>query len=93
MQEVSLVQGSTVQFAMFREAGYPQIPGGAYLEVWNMHPKYGTQDADWTVPNLKKESWGYFWNAYMNDNISAISIVFCKSSNCTGGCFVYHDLY
>lgn len=85
--------GTTVQFAMFREAGYPQIPGGAYLEVWNMHPKYGTQDADWTVPNLKKESWGYFWNACMNDDISAISIVFCKSSNCTGGCFVYHDLY
>jgi hypothetical protein len=85
--------GTGIQFAMFRDAGYPQTPGGAYLEVWNMHPNYGTQDGDWSVPNLTKESWGYFWNACMNDRISAISIVFCKSTNCSGGCSSYHDLY
>ncbi len=86
--------GTVIQFVMFRNAGYPQFPSGCYMQIWNMHAKYGTQDPDWSVPNFKKENWGFIWPfcSNMNDCISAISVRFCKSSNCSGGCTLYHDL-
>ncbi|MEP7197595.1 MAG: hypothetical protein ABI851_13820 [Saprospiraceae bacterium] len=74
--------GTYLDFCMFRVQGYPQIPSGNYLKIWRLHPRYGTQDADWLIPNLRKEKLGNLWSTNMNDAISAISVVFCKSKSC-----------
>lgn len=82
-----------IQFAMFRARGCPINPGGCYIKTWLMRPRPLVDDPDWAVPNLKKERWGAFWPICndMNDKISSIGIKMCKTSDCSGTCYLYFD--
>lgn len=88
-------KSTAIQFVMFRNAYCPINSGGCYIKTWTMNPRPLADDPDWAVPNLKKERWGAIWPicANMNDHISSIAIKMCKTSDCSGACYLYFDPY